>query len=481
MKCRLEAMRDADAKRPPQARRRRTITQAHFRKICEEEGGVSAPEHLLSYLHNAGIVFHRPELFNDDIILDQGWALEAIYAVFHRDRCYQTIRRLKGRFTRADLDDWVWREYSAEEQKLFLSMMRSCGICFEHRRLGPGDDGEPEYIAPDLLPDRAELQGELDQKWDADRPAEEAVFDYAMLHPGLMRSVISRIGREAGIAADYWRGGVFVYETETRSRGMIEQEMDDDWRGRIRVRTQGGQAAELLRRLTALVEKEQSRAGMTPAAVTTTAAPRGRPAGKPDAADKLTFTQEPSPAAEWCVSYAWGDDTPEGRERQAVVDRLCATAEDRGICILRDKDALGLGERISKFMQRIGRGDRVFVVLSDKYLKSPFCMYELWEVWRNCRQDDAAFLGRIRVYTLPCAAIWSLEDRVAYAVHWQERHAKLEALVRQHGDDILGDKGYQEYRAMKKFSRNVTDILTTATDILQPRSFDELVEYGFDA
>ena len=31
-------------------------------------------------------------------------------------------------------------------------------------------------------------------------------------------------------------------------------------------------------------------------------------------------------------------------------------------------------------MRAIGEGDRIFVVLSDKYLKSPFCMYELFEI-----------------------------------------------------------------------------------------------------
>jgi hypothetical protein len=36
-----------------------------------------------------------------------------------------------------------------------------------------------------------------------------------------------------------------------------------------------------------------------------------------------------------------------------------------------------LGERISEFMKRIGRGDRVFVVLSDNYCKSYYCMSEL--------------------------------------------------------------------------------------------------------
>jgi internalin A len=194
----------------------------------------------------------------------------------------------------------------------------------------------------------------------------------------------------------------------------------------------------------------------------------------------VVFGTEPSSAAERYVSYAWGDDTPEGKQRQKIVEDLCAAAEEKGIKILRDKDEIGLGERISKYMRRLGQGDLVFIVLSDKYLKSSFCMYELSEVWRNSRQDDEEFLRRIRVYTMPDAKIGTLKDRLAYAIHWKQQYVEVDALVKEHGNDILGDKGYQDYRRMKLFAGNVTDILTTVTDILQPRSFDKLVKYGLE-
>ena len=163
-----------------------------------------------------------------------------------------------------------WREHSVEEQKLFLSMMHRAASVSSIVASGR-EEGEAEYIAPDLLPDRAEIEVELEQKWDTAQPSEVTTFEYAMLHPGLMRSVISRIGGEAGIAAEYWKGGVYAYEMETRSRGLIEEEMVDTWRGRIRVQTQSGQAAVLLQRLRAIVEEEQNRAGMTSVQVSTTA------------------------------------------------------------------------------------------------------------------------------------------------------------------------------------------------------------------
>ena len=159
---------------------------------------------------------------------------------------------------------------------------------------------------------------------------------------------------------------------------------------------------------------------------------------------------------------------------------MCAAAEQRGITILRDKKVLGLGDRISKFMQRIGRGDRIFVMLSDKYLKSPFCMFELSEVWRRCAEEDEAFLKRIRVYTLPDAKIWTPLDRARSAAHWKKESGELEVLVKEDGIEILGKKDFEHYRLLKKFVHRVGDILEAIADIVQPRNFEEFEKYGLD-
>jgi internalin A len=137
------------------------------------------------------------------------------------------------------------------------------------------------------------------------------------------------------------------------------------------------------------------------------------------------------------------------------------------------------GDRISKFTLRLGRANRIFVVLSDKYLKSPFCMFELFEVWRNCRSEDEEFLRRIRVFTAPTTKIWTPLDRTLYAVHWRQEFGKLDALVKEHGIDILGEKDAHQHRLMKKFANEIGDILATVADILQPRDFDEFAKYGF--
>ncbi|MFZ1426911.1 MAG: leucine-rich repeat domain-containing protein, partial [Geminicoccaceae bacterium] len=490
---RLEELRDADAALPVAERRHRTLNQQEFRQLCEEAGGVSSPDHLLLYLSHAGVVFYRQGLFDDRIVLDQAWALDAIYAVFQRERCYQQLLWMRGRFTRAMLELLVWQEHGLEEQNLFLSMMRSCGICFVHREAGDAT----EYVAPDLLPERATVADELAEKWPADAAPETVTFVYELLHPGLARDVIAKIGSSAGVNALYWRGGVCVYEAGTRSRGLIEQELAADGSGRIHVRTQGGQAALLMQRLVWKVEAAQERLGLRAAEIVGTGqAPigigrlgtrgQGRDGGRARTLDQersdppLDFRQPPVPEAEWYVSYAWGDASPDGREREAVVDRLCEEAKARGIRILRDKEQLGLGDSIMKFMGRLGEGKRVFVFLSEKYLRSPYCMFELSELWRmSCKQRET-FLARTRVFVIPGTPIYTPEDQSDHAIYWKERHDRLEAKSKVHGPAVLGESGIKQLSLMHDLYLTVADILATMAGIVLPRSFAELVRYGFE-
>jgi internalin A len=482
VKREIEAMRDADAARPPLERRHRTLTQEEFVELCRKAGGIAEPKHLLSFLHNVGTVFYREGLFDDRIIVDQAWALDAIYAVFDRKRAFRKLQRQNGRFTRSDLGEWIWDEagHGRKEQELLLSMMQSCGICFVHKPASTDGKFEAEYIAPELLPE--EPGSEIAQKWDSSLPIEKAEFTYSLLPPSLMPAIIKRIGEGAGIAADYWRNGLYVYESGTGGRALISQELTVGWQGRIKVETQRGQAARLLERLCAMIEEEQRRMGIAPV----DPAPRiaeAKPLRDKDQSDELkalTFDQEPRSEPEYFVSYAWADGTPEGHKREEIVDQICLAAERRGIVVLRDKKTMGLGDRISKFMDRIGRGNRVFVVLSEKYLKSPYCMFELLEVWRNARQEDTEFLKRVRIFSLPDAKIRTAVDRAHCAIHWKTESGKLEALVNEHGPDILGEKDHKTYRLMRLFSHHIGDMLAALCDIVQPRTFEELEKYGFE-
>lgn len=375
------------------------------------------------------------------------------------------------------------------EQELFLSFMQQCGICFTIQKEDRGKRVEAEYIAPDLLPARSddETQKRLKLAWDEASPDAEAVLTFTLLPPGLMRALIARIGNDAGLAAEYWRDGVCFYDERTASRALIEQRWTEGWAGEVHIVVKRGQASVLLRRLVALVEDDRISLGARPSGKSVMGIEAKPEASEtPDAkADEAAIrpAYEPSRTLEYYVSYAWGDDTTEGMEREAVVDRLCSEAEARGKRIIRDKTEMKIGDRISTFMDRIGKGavnGRVCIVLSDKYLKSAYCMHELFDVWRNCREDGGTFIKRTRVFVLPSARISTDEERAQYAIHWQGVFKTRDALSREHGSLVLSDKGNAELRLMSRFVSETANVLQLVQDTLRPRSFDGYVDHVFD-
>jgi internalin A len=159
---RLRQMLKEDQERESARRQHRLLERTEFDSLCDDMG-ISDKEALLDFLHHNGVIFYRPGLFGGRIILDQNWALEAIYSIFHRDKCFKQIKKLHGRFSREDLELLIWSDYTPAEQNAFLGMMETCGICFRvrvlpHQEQLKWSDKEWEYIAPELLPKWSDAQ-----------------------------------------------------------------------------------------------------------------------------------------------------------------------------------------------------------------------------------------------------------------------------------------------------------------------------------
>jgi internalin A len=473
----------------------RLISHQGYIDLCAEverkgKGRLSDPALLLDYLHDSSAVFYRKGLFGDRIILDQAWALDAVYAVFDRaSQSFKKIERNHGRFRRSELAEWVWQKHGVPEQELFLSFMQQCGICFTIQKEDREKRVEAEYIAPDLLPARSdnETHKRLKLVWDEASPDAEAVLTFALLPPGLVRALIARIGNDAGLAAEYWRDGVCFYDEGTASRALIEQRWTEGWAGEVHIAVKRGQAGVLLQRLIALVENDRISLGARSSGKTVTgieAKAEARETTDAKAEEPpVRPVYEPSRVLEYYISYAWGDDTTEGKEREAIVDRLCSQAEARGKRIIRDKTEMKIGDRISIFMDRIGKGavnGRVCIVLSDKYLKSAYCMHELFDVWRNCREDGGTFIDKTRVYALSSAKISTAVQRAQYVIHWQDRFREIDDLVKARGQFVLSDKDNAEFRLMTRFVSETANVLQLVQDTLRPRLFDDYVDHVFD-
>jgi internalin A len=547
VKRRLEALR-ADA----QAARRGShahpalgaISREQFEAMCADPecvaaGGVSEPDVLLDYLHQVGTVFHRPGLFAGRIIVDQQWALEAIYAVFERGSgVYRHIREIRGgRFTRSELTLLLWDGlgHGEPEQGLFLDMMRSCRICFQLR--APERGGEPEYVAPDLLPPRASVQHRLDEGWDEEAPTERAVFPFDLVPPGLLRSLMAEVGEVAGVSAVYWQDGFYFYDAGTRSRAIVEQaRADRGFGGRIEVSAQRGDASGLLAVLAHLVKAHQDQLGLATGmlrhaggfkawltrwttgrrrqelalrraaeraaelledrrgdglsrdeADATALARHGEGSAlvpiAPQALARLSPAPTPLPERAYYVSYAWGnagpDATPEDRLRETAVDALCERKKREGITIVRDRDVLRFGDSIANFMDQLAQGRRIYVVLSARYLRRPHCMYELFSIWTECRRRAEAFRERVRVIALPDAAIYTLEDRLAIAEHWKKTFESQRQQIAA-SPELVSPADFAAFKLVGDFAHRTADILSLIAGTLHPRSIEDIDDLSFD-
>lgn len=110
------------------------IDQATFKSWCAEAGVEEQSASILRYLHNSGVLFYQEGYFSNRILIDQAWAIEAVYKVLDRDSAYFEIlvKEKKGTITYEDLCEiWPSPDHSDAERELFVELMVSCELCFE--------------------------------------------------------------------------------------------------------------------------------------------------------------------------------------------------------------------------------------------------------------------------------------------------------------------------------------------------------------
>ena len=136
------------------------LTMTEFEGVCIVEETLRKRMNFQIYskwLTQSGVLFYQEDTFNG-IILDQLWAIKAIYILFDREEMYYELLQAKqGKFTGQYLEDRrVWNEYDQFEKELFISFMLSCEMIFETTTVlvEKVPFAQRSFIAPQLLPER---------------------------------------------------------------------------------------------------------------------------------------------------------------------------------------------------------------------------------------------------------------------------------------------------------------------------------------
>ncbi len=109
----------------------KTLSFAEFESICKENECEKSAPTILGYLHNTGVLYYRKGYFNNEIILNQSWAIEAIYKILDREsRYFEVLEHQNGILYYKNLCK-IWDKNTDEEKALFMDFMLSAELCFE--------------------------------------------------------------------------------------------------------------------------------------------------------------------------------------------------------------------------------------------------------------------------------------------------------------------------------------------------------------
>lgn len=164
-----------------QSENRKTLSYQDFRSLCEKYDLTQSFDTLLKYYHDTGLFYYSEGYFNNQIILNQSWAIDAVYAALDRESFYFRIGKInKGRLKYGNLVE-IWKENTDEERMLFIGFMMSAELCFEV--LNPNIQNpkltDREFVAPQLLPESKPQEVEfLSNQFNIDTYEEELKFRF---------------------------------------------------------------------------------------------------------------------------------------------------------------------------------------------------------------------------------------------------------------------------------------------------------------
>lgn len=158
------------------------------------------------------------------------------------------------------------------------------------------------------------------------------------------------------------------------------------------------------------------------------------------------------------LSYCWNDSN--------IADEIYNHFKvNQNIELHRDTIDIGTWSSIKVYMQSIKNMDYTILLISDSYLKSANCMYEVLEVMRDRNYKDKIFPAVID------SGIYNPVTRAKYVKQWQDEFRELESTLKEISVQNLG-KLNEDLKRRQDISSNIADFLDLVSDMNNPNIKD---------
>lgn len=154
------------------------------------------------------------------------------------------------------------------------------------------------------------------------------------------------------------------------------------------------------------------------------------------------------------LSYSWKDE--------ALADEIEDAYNYTNIKIIRDKNTIEYWGSIRKYMETINSTDYVILLISDSFLKSIKCMYEINELIKNTDYQN-------RIFPLVIEnSIYTIEGKISYITYWEKKYNELNKEAKkikniENSNSILSD-----LKLVKEISYTIGDFLQVISDKNNP-------------
>ena len=156
-----------------------------------------------------------------------------------------------------------------------------------------------------------------------------------------------------------------------------------------------------------------------------------------------------------------------------IDNRLREKLKDRAT-ISRDIRDVAYHESFRKFMQTIQDHDFVILLISDHYLKSRNCMFEVLEAIKDNRYENKVVFIILRdedkyLLSSPCedsiaANVYSLEGQTQYTLYWKEKEHELQTQINAIGDPTYAIGQIKEMGMVKRILLDLPEFLSFVKD-----------------
>lgn len=161
------------------------------------------------------------------------------------------------------------------------------------------------------------------------------------------------------------------------------------------------------------------------------------------------------------LSYCWSDS----HEADRIYDYF---KNSQSIELYRDAIDIKKWGSIKEYMQSIRNMDYIILLISDAYLKSANCMYEVLEVMRDRSYRDKIFPAVIY------SEIFNPVTRAKYVKYWQDEFKELKNTLQEIDMQNLG-KLNVDLKRRQDIASNIAEFLDVICDMNNPNIEDVCV------